>query len=109
MKIMFVLFSQQPPYVFHAGDCHVGLRPPRNDMETAMTGMHIVIARNFSSDTIPHGSLVIARKLVPDAIPHGSLVIARKLVSEAIPFMRKRQQLYRPHARDCRARYTRSQ
>ena len=72
MKIMFVLFSQQPPYVFHAGDCHVGLRHPRNDMETAMTGMHIVIAR----------------KLVPEAIPIGSLVIARKLVSEAIPNIR---------------------
>ena len=53
----------------------------------------LVLARNFSSEAIPHGSLVLARKLVPDAIPLGSLVIARKLVSEAIPRMRKQKLL----------------
>ena len=49
----------------------------------------LVLARNFSSEAIPHGSLVLARNFSSDTIPHGSLVIARKLVSEAIPAMRK--------------------
>ena len=69
-------------------------------MPATISGMELVQSLSLS-----HAGDCFA----PLAMTGMHIVIARKLVPEAIPFMRKQQQLYRPHARDCRARYTRSQ